>query len=449
MQEDAPGPAGDLPWPEPRRARAVVWLLLGIYTLSFIDRQILALMVEPIKADMEVSDFGFGLLTGLAFSLFYTLFGIPFARIADRGSRRGLIAFGVAFWSLATAACGLARGYSQLFLARIGVGIGEATLTPAANSMIADLVPPERRGRAIAIYTLGIPIGSALAFLFGGALIELASTLDIPDLPLIGAWRGWQLVFLLFGLPGLAFALFMMRTPEPVRRGRVADGRSVPVGEAARYFLRRWRVFGLAFLGIACLAALGYGTIYFIAAFFGRVHGYSPGETGLVFGLILLIAGTGGILVAGRLADYLVGRGHDDAHIRILLLATLFMAPFAIAFPLVASPVAAIWLLACAIFFSHHVWGTAYAGIAAVTPNALRGQATAIYLFIVNLIGLGLGPTMFGYISSEVFADESMIDRTYVVMALLTLPVAGLCLFAARPAFARQLAEIREQERAG
>lgn len=449
MDQDTPATGADGAWPEPRGARAVVWLLLGIYTLSFIDRQILALMVEPIKADMEVSDLGFGLLTGLAFSLFYTLFGIPFARIADRGSRRGLIAFGVAFWSLATAACGLARGYPQLFLARIGVGIGEATLTPAANSMIADLVPPERRGRAIAIYTLGIPLGSALAFLFGGALIELAGTLEIPHLPLVGTLRGWQLVFLLFGLPGLGFAWAMMRAPEPLRRGRKTGDGAVPAGEAARYFLRRWRVFGLSFLGIACLAALGYGTIYFIGAFFGRVHGFSPGETGLTFGLILLVAGTGGILVAGRLADRLVARGRDDAHIRILLLATAAMAPFSIAFPLVESPGVAIVLLTCAIFFANHVWGTAYAAIAAATPNALRGQATAVYLFIINLIGLGLGPTMFGYISSEVFADERRIDLTYVAMALLTLPIAGLCLAAARPAFARQIAEIRELERAG
>ncbi|GER07335.1 MFS transporter [Iodidimonas muriae] len=442
-------PHQEPPYPAPRYAWAVVALLLLIYTVSFIDRQVLALLVGPIKADLDVSDLEFGLLTGLSFALFYTFFGIPFARLVDSRSRRGLIAFGIAVWSIATAACGLARSFSMLFLARMGVGIGEATLTPAANSLISDLFAPHKRGRAISIYTLGIPLGSALAFLFGGAVIELVSSAGTRTLPLFGEIRGWQMTFILVGLPGLLLsAAMLIFVKEPFRRGRAmtAGSSTVPVKETVRYFLQRWRVFVLGFIGIAFLSALGYGTIYFIGAFYGRVHGFTPGQVGLVFGLVMLIAGTGGILTAGVITDRWMAQGRNDTHFRLLILAILCGAPFAFSFPMVGSPILATGLLALSIFFNNWVWGTAYAGVAAASPNELRGQATAIYLFVVNLIGMGLGPTMFGFFTTTVFADDSKIDLAYLWMALLCLPIALVCLLIARPAFAKQLAEVRAFE---
>ena len=423
-----------VPYPSQPVAWAVVALLLLIYTVSFIDSQILALLVGPIKSDLGVSDLEFGMLTGLSFALFYTFFGIPFARLADSKSRRGLIAFGIAFWSLATAACGLARNFGMLFIARMGVGIGEATLTPAANSLISDLFPPHLRGRAISIYTLGIPLGSALAFLFGGAVIAWVSASPTQSLPF----------FIVVGLPGvLLSAAMLLFVKEPPRRERLNQSAApVPIKEAARYFLARWRVYGLGFTGIAFLSALGYGTIYFIGAFFGRVHGFTPAEIGLSFGLVLLIFGTAGIIFAGILADRWVAKGRSDAHVRVLILSIIFGAPFALSFPLVSSPALAIALLSGAVFFSNWVWGTAYAGVAAASPNELRGQATAIYLFVINLIGLGLGPTFFGFLTTKVFADDQMIDWAYVVVALIAMPIALICLMLARPAFARQFDEV-------
>ncbi|GAK33694.1 MFS transporter [Iodidimonas nitroreducens] len=445
--EDAAGKSDKtqpIPYPSQPVAWGIVALLLLIYTVSFIDRQILALLVGPIKSDLGVSDLEFGLLTGLSFALFYTFFGIPFARLADSRSRRGLIAFGIAFWSLATAACGLARNFGMLFIARMGVGIGEATLTPAANSLISDLFPPHLRGRAISIYTLGIPLGSALAFLFGGAVIAWVSASPTQSLPFFGEIRGWQMTFVIVGLPGILLsAAMLLFVKEPPRRERLNQSTEpVPIKDVARYFLARWRVYGLGFTGIAFLSALGYGTIYFIGAFFGRVHGFSPAEIGLTFGLILLIFGTAGIVFAGILADRWVAQGRSDAHVRILILSIVFGAPFALSFPLVSSPALAIALLSGAVFFSNWVWGTAYAGVAAASPNELRGQATAIYLFVINLIGLGLGPTLFGFLTTKVFADDQMIDWAYVVVALIAMPIAFICLMIARPAFARQFDEV-------
>ncbi|GAB4571921.1 MAG: MFS transporter [Rhodothalassiaceae bacterium] len=433
-------------YPRPCLAWAIVLFLLLIYTVSFIDRQILALLIGPIKSEFGATDEEFGLLTGLSFAIFYTLFGIPFARFADRGSRRGLIAFGVAFWSLATAACGLARSFTQLFLGRVGVGIGEATLTPAANSLIADLFPPARRGLAVSVYTLGIPLGSALAFLFGGAVIAFASASGDHVLPLVGEVKGWQFTFLIVGLPGLFLALVMMLLPEPARHGRAMGEDALSAGATLRFFFSRWRLYLVGFLGISVLSALGYGTIYFIGAFFGRIHGFTPAETGLAFGLILLFAGTGGIVTAGLLIDRLTARGREDAHFLVLIVSVLFGLPFAVAFPLMPGPGLAIALLSVAIYFNNWVWGTAYAGVAASAPNEIRGQATAVYLFVINLIGLGVGPWLFGFFTTRVFADEAAIDLAYVSVALIVAPISLACLIFARPAFARQIREVRKHE---
>lgn len=420
------------PYPNATYAWGVVGLLLLIYTISFIDRQILALLVAPIQRDLGVSDFQFGLLTGTSFALFYTFFGIPFARLADSKSRTAIIAFGVALWSLMTAACGLARSFGALFAARIGVGIGEAALTPAANSMIADYFPPERRGRAVAVYTLGIPIGSALAFLLGGAVIAAVSQGPDYVIPVLGEVRSWQLTFLIVGLPGLLFAAAMLFVREPARRDRVSD-QGLGLADTLGYFWSRRMVYLLCFVGIACQSMLGYGTVYFIGALMGRSWGVDPAQVGFLFGAVLLVFGTGGMLAAGALTDRWVSAGRADAHIRILLISVIGGLPFSLLFPLAGGVWLGLPILAIAIFFSNMIWGTAYAGVAAVSPNEVRGQATAVYLFVVNLIGLGVGPPLFG-----LFSDLYGIAWSYFLMALIASPLSIACLVIARSAFIRQ-----------
>ncbi len=436
----------DLPpassYPPAAMAWGIVALLFLIYTLSFIDRQILALLVEPIKRDLAASDVAFSLLSGFAFALFYTVFGLPFARYADRGSRTGLIALGVALWSLATAACGLARSFAGLFGARILVGVGEATLTPAANSLIADLFPPAKLGRALAVYSLGIPIGSAMAFILGGAVVDWVAALPPIVWPVIGALHGWQVAFLAVGLPGLVFALAMLLLPEPARLGRrlAGSGYSVPLKQVLRYITRHAPAYAPLFFGAAMLSMLGYGGTLWMIAFFSRVHGLAAGDAGYIFGLILLICGTGGILLGGTLADLWFARGRRDAHITLLLIGTLLGLPFGIAYPLVEGLAPAIALLAASTLISNLPWGLAYAAIATITPNELRGQMAALYLFIVNIIGLGLGPSVIAAFTDYVFADEAAIGFSLAAATAVIAPIAALLFALGRRPFARAVA---------
>lgn len=435
------------PFPSPARAWYAVGLLLAIYTLSFIDRQILALLVGPIKRDLVLSDFEFSLLSGFAFAIFYTFFGLPFARYADRGSRRGLVLFGVLFWSLATAACGLARNFAHLFLARVGVGIGEATLTPAANSLIADCFPPEHLGRALAVYSLGIPIGSAMAFIMGGAVVDLVSSLPPWNFPLIGSLHGWQIAFVIVGLPGLVFAALMLTVKEPYRRGRLrnADGthHSIPLRDVVRFVRGHLHIYGPLFFGASLLSMLGYGGTLWMIAFFQRAHAMTAGDAGYVFGIILAVFGTAGILAGGATADRWLARGRLDAHLRLLLFGTLAGLPFAIAWPLVPDLAPAIGLLALSTFFSNLPWGTAYAAIAAITPNEMRGQMAALYLFIVNLIGLGAGPTVIALFTDRLFGAESALPYSLATASAVIAPLAALLFALGRRPFAEAMAEAR------
>ena len=217
-------------YPSNLAAWTTVAILMVAYVLSFIDRQILNLLVGPIRRDLAISDTEMSLLMGLSFALFYTLCGIPLGRMADNRSRCGLILFGVLVWSAMTAACGLARSYWQFLTFRVGVGVGEAALSPAAYSLIADSFPRERRATAISVYSMGIYLGSGLAFLLGGLVIKFASAQGDVHLPLFGEVRPWQLIFLILGAAGVLFCLLLLAIREPARRG-VGAGVAVPLGE--------------------------------------------------------------------------------------------------------------------------------------------------------------------------------------------------------------------------
>jgi MFS family permease len=225
LEEKSP----DSGYPSAGYAWYVVVVLTIAYTVSFIDRQIMALMVEPIRRDLEISDTQMSLLLGLAFAVFYTLLGIPIARLADRYSRRGIIAAGIAVWCFMTAACGLSRNYAQLFLARVGVGVGEAALSPSALSMMSDYFPKETRGRAVAFYTMGISMGVGLAMILGGQVIALVSQAPPVTLPVVGQLFAWQTVFVVVGLPGILVAALMLTVREPPRKGRMTGG-GAPTG---------------------------------------------------------------------------------------------------------------------------------------------------------------------------------------------------------------------------
>lgn len=428
----------------------VVIVLQVIYTLSFIDRQILALFVGPIKTDLGLSDFAFSLLTGFAFAVFYTFFGLPFARIADSRSRRGLIAFGVAFWSGATAACGVAKVYWHLLLARIGVGVGEATLTPAANSLIADYFPKEKLGRALAVYSLGIPLGSALAFILGGVVVDLVNDLPPQEVPLVGRTYGWQLAFLIVGLPGVLMAALMFTVKEPFRRGRLEgesiSSRGLPLRRVLAFMTNHGRAYTALFFGPACLALIYYGIMLWIIAFYTRTYGISAGDAAMLFGVVLAVFGIAGIMLGGAWADRRIASGQSDGPLRVLFWAALMTLPTGIAFPLMPDLWSATIIMSLTILAVNLPVGTAYAAIAAITPNEIRGQAAAIYLFILNLIGLGAGPSLIAAFTDYFYQNEAFLNYAIATTTAIVAPIAaGLFLIGMSP-YRRAMAEATARE---
>ncbi|MEZ5550042.1 MAG: MFS transporter [Pseudomonadales bacterium] len=407
------------------RAWGTLGVLMAAYTISFIDRTILSLLIPPIQQDLGISDTQISLLVGMAFAVFYTFMGIPLGRIADRHNRRNLIAVGIAVWCLMTAACGLARNYWQLFVARIGVGVGEAALSPAAYSLISDLFPREQLGRAIALYSVGLPIGSGLALLIGGFVIETLAGLPPVDVPFIGILRPWQLTFLVVGLPGIFVALLVMTLHEPARRGRAGEAGSPALPQAQAVsgvgliqFLRlRRRVLAHQFGGLALLVIIVYGCTAWIPTFFIRVHGWTAAEIGTAYGVIFMICGSGGLLAGGQLADRWWRAGRKDAHLRVVLLSVVTMTPCFALMPWVSSADIAIVLLAAATFTSSLHGGVAGAALQLITPNELRGQMTAVYFFIANLVGLGLGPTVVALITDYGFRDAQSVGMSLTLLS--------------------------------
>jgi MFS family permease len=367
-------------------------VLTVVYVVNFIDRQILAILLDPIKHDLGVSDTAMGFLTGFAFAMFYSIAGLPIARWADRGVRRSIIAMGLVFWSLMTAASGLTRTFAQIAIARIGVGVGEATCTPPAHSLISDYFPPARRATALAIYATGTHVGIMFGFLLGGWLIELFS---------------WRVAFIVVGLPGVVLAGVVRWTVREPRRGqsegRTVDARHLSVVDVAQFLLSR-RSFVFVQIAGALHGFASYGFVIWVPAFLGRVHGMGPAEIGTVLALIAGPAGAAGVLLVGRLSDRLSPR---DArwYLWLSALTALLPLPFTLGFLLLEDR---FWALAC--YLPHVLLGSGYmapkyALTQAVVKVRMRAQAVAVMMLCTNLIGLGAGPQVVG-ILSDVFAPR-------------------------------------------
>ncbi len=398
----------DTPASEAKASMVYPWLVVAIlmvaYVFSFMDRQILNLLVGPIRRDLAISDTYMSLLMGLSFAIFYTILGIPLGRLADRWNRRGLIAAGVVVWSVMTALCGMTRSYWQLFLFRIGVGVGEATLSPSAYSMIADYFPPERRATAISVYSMGIYLGSGIAFLLGGLVIQFAVAQGAVSMPLIGDVRPWQLVFFVLGGSGILFSLAFLFVREPARQGvHMASG--VPFSMVVAYLWQNRRTVLCHNLGFAMISFCSYGAAAWIPSFFIRTFQWKAGEVGIVYGLSVMVFGCAGIFFGGWLTDYWLRQGKSDAAMRVGIVAAALAIPGNL-YLLAGNGTMATILLAPAIFVLAMPFGAAPAAIQEIVPNQMRGQTSAVYLFIVNLIGLGLGPTAVALVTDNVFAND-------------------------------------------
>ena len=382
--------------------RYALWMLLGVYILNFLDRQVVSILAEPIKRDLNLTDTQIGAMSGLAFALFYTFLGIAIARLAERKSRPWIIAGSMALWSGFTVACGLCTNFWQLFAARLGVGFGEAGCTPAAHSMIADDTPREKRASALAFYAMGTPLGSLLGLAMGGVIADA---------------YGWQMAFFVAGAPGLIFAIIIGLTlKEPRKRLPIGVSlQSAPtatLAETVAYLLTKPTFWLIAFAA-AISAFIGYGQGPFTPSFFFRSHGpevaqlasqfglQSAGFIGIATGVIGGIAGAFGSLLGGRLADWAGSRDVRNI-VAVPAIAGLIWAPLSILVFLAPTATSAIFLGIIPGILGTLWYGPIYATAQGVAPPHMRATASAILLFIINLIGLGLGPLAVGLLSDGI-----------------------------------------------
>ena len=427
----------------------VLGTLLVAYVFSYVDRNILALMVGPIRRDLEISDFEVSLLQGSAFAIVYSVMALPVANLADQRRRTHIIAWGIGVWSAMTAFCGVARSFASIFMLRLGVGLGEAALSPPAASLLSDYFPGRRLPRAMAIFSLGISLGTGMSFLVGGAVVEFVSGLSTVSLPYFGEVRPWQLTFFVIGLPGILLSALMFTIHEPERRGGLVDASGelevIPTREVARFVMRRWRLYVSFPVATAFLGIFGYGMAAWYPTFLIRTYGVSVGEAGTLFGLVYLIFGPLGTIYGVRLAERLEARGHRDAPIRFILIAACAMAVFGIFGPLMPSSPLALLMLIPAVFLKCSYLGSSASAMQIVTPNQLRAQVTALQIFFGNIIGMTIGASGIAFMTDFVFVDDDAIRYSLSWVAAITCLAGALTLVSCLKPYSRAVDEAEER----
>ncbi len=412
----------------------VLAILTGMYMFSFVDRQILSLLVPSIKRDLGVSDTQIGFLQGLSFALFYTFMGLPLGRIADSCNRRNLISASVAVWSFFTALCAATKSFFTLFLARIGVGIGEAGLSPAAYSLIADYFPKARIGTAISLFYFGLYLGSSLALLVGGMTVDALAKTPTVTVPILGAIASWRVTFLVVGLPGLLFALLAFTIREPLRRNLMfaADGRAAKASfrEAFVQMGLRWQsVVGIS-VGMIFQSSCTYAIMSWAPTYFIRVHGWTAGQAGRALAVIMIVFACSGMYLGGFLSDRWQKKGIADGPIRVALISAvgifLFLAPAM----LLSDARWTLVLMACGMFLLSFPMGVSVASLQLIFPNQVRGQVAALFLFFLNLGGQTIGPGLPGLLNDYLFHDENMVGAS-ISLTVGAASILMLLVFAA------------------
>jgi MFS family permease len=403
----------------------VVVVLTLAYIVSFIDRQILSLLIEPIRRELGLSDFQMSWIGPPAFATCFLVFGLVFGRLADRARRTRLVALGIAIWCVMTAACAFADGALEMFVARMGVGLGEAVLTPCALSLISDLFAREKVGKPIAFYTMGISLGSSIAFLVGGALVAWLEAGGHDPFAALGISAPWRETFLLVGLPGLVLVPLFLAMREPARRERLAAAGAPQASLRATwdFLYAQRRVFVPLFMGKAVFNLIAYAH-FWIVPLFERTWGWSRALTAGRWGATLLFSGMTGVLLGGWLSDRWYRAGRKDAALRAVWLALLVTLPLHALAPLMQSGELALALFVPALIAAGA--GSSAGSVAAMlaTPNEYRGQMTALSLLIASGLGQFLGPTSVAFLTDFVFRDEQAL-RWSLSLAVLAFSLAA------------------------
>ena len=414
-------------WPRPAYAWYVVLVLAIANLLAAVDRTILNLLITPIKKDLALSDTEMGLIHGAAFGIIHTLMILPFGWRADRAARNRIITVGIAFWSFMTAACGLARNFTQLFVARMGVGVGEATLAASVAPLISDYFPRERRTLPLSIFSVVGAMGNGIAFLVGGALSAIVMGGGTWHFPLLGELRPWQAIFIVVGLPGLVWTLVTLTVSETSRhRGEVVSN-----AELIRLLRRRANVIAPHFLGNCSFTIFAYGAGAWTPTVLMRVHGWSMQQVGYTMGLMYLVVVFAGGTLGGLTSQWLLSRGRQNAN-----LLTMFMGIVAATVPgtllgFMPTGWTAVAVLVPLTFFTIFPGGPSTAAMQEIAPGRLRGRISALYHATTGLLGLSFGALVIGLITDRVFQDEQAVAKSISVAAAILCPLGALLVYLA------------------
>lgn len=419
----------------------LLFLLMAGYLLSFLDRQILVMLITPISRDFGLSDTDFSLLYGFGFVTFYTILGLFFGRLIDSTNRTRTLAICIALWSLATIGCGLASNFGQLFAARMMVGIGEAALAPAAYSIIADIYPARKRGRAFALYTMGMYLGAGLAFSLGGSLVQMLAGVETVTIAGI-TLRSWQTAFFIAGLPGIVLAAALLLQPEPARGAMASDAAlsgpdRASLGAFLRHYGAHWRLYLAHNFGFGCHICFGYAITVWLPVTFMRVHHMPPAVAGLSFGLTLMVMGPAGAWLGSAIAEASAKRGARESQLSTTAWACLAQLAAIVAATSIGATWPAFAFGAIAIALIGFPAGLNAASLQLITPPLLRGQAGGLFILIGNFLGLGLGPLVVALLTDKFFGRPEAVGQSLMLIGLVVLPLGAVLLLWGSRLFAR------------
>ena len=419
---------------EQLHTRASWWALIVLtatYTFSFIDRQIINLLVDPIRIDLSLSDSQVSFLQGLAFVLPYVILSIPLGRIVDRANRIRVLVIGILVWTVSCVTCGLAKNFWQLGVARMGVGAGEASVTPASWSLLADYFPEDRRALPVSIFLMGPYLGAGLSLILGAEVVGWASGFGAIELPVIGAVAPWQLTFMLVALPGLLMVFLLPLLNEPPRTQRLTQT-SEPLswGDVARYVWPRRGVFGAYLLGAPFIVLVLYALQAWVPSLLIRVHGLEIVDAGRYYGAIALLAGSAGVLSGPVAARWLATRTDPSrAPLITSIWSTSLLIPVLVGAGLAESLSWALVLITGASYLVTFPLALFATGLQSASPNEMRGLMAGCFVLSTNLIGLALGPTSVALASDYIFESTQAVGNSLALVGATVLPMAVLLLW--------------------
>jgi MFS family permease len=406
-------------------------LLTATYTFSFIDRQIINLLVDPIRTDLSLSDSQVSFLQGLAFVLPYVLLSIPLGRVVDRANRIRVLVIGILVWTISCVTCGLAKNFWQLGMARMGVGAGEASVTPASWSLLADYFPEDKRALPVSIFLMGPYLGAGLSLILGAEVVGWASGLGTIEFPFAGALAPWQLTFMLVALPGLLMVFLLPLLQDPPRTQRLTEAAEpLSWGEIAQYVWPRRGVFGAYLLGAPFIVLVLYALQAWVPSLLIRVHGLEIVEAGRYYGTIALVAGSAGVLSGPVAARWLAGR-MDPAVAPLVtsISSTCLLIPVLVSAGLAESLTWTLVFITGASYLVTFPLALFATGLQSASPNEMRGLMAGCFVLSTNLIGLALGPTSVALASDYIFGSPQAVGRSLALVGGTVLPMAVFLLW--------------------